>query len=481
MTSEFRLLVITDTHCCSQLGCEFLRRAIDDAQLRGGFDGIALLGDTVAGPDLPDAEALYREILEQVDSAAPGVPLLAVPGNHDAEPQRRPEIFAPEPSVYELGGYRFCKFVDPYQEGDFCTRSREDLQKLLELAGRDDSPIITLQHNPIFPEIEAEYPYMHSNRSEVMASYREAGVLLSISGHYHPGQPLASWQGVQFLTVPVLREPLFQYALVSLRGRQVEVEIRKLSLADGPAIFDCHVHTELAYCAQNIPVRTSIERCRTLGLAGLCLTEHGPQLYCEKGDFWAGRHISEPSIWRSEEHNRMPEFRRLVGPLRDDFVRVGLEVELDCEGFLTLHDGDREFADLIVGTIHWLAVDITTMSDSQLAGEFMRTNEAILEAGVDVLAHPWRFFKRSNRPVPRECYLRLAEMLAATNTAAEINFHGNDPAPEFFAACIERGVKIALGSDTPQQREAGALGAQLAMLQSIAGRGDVGDLLFYPD
>ena len=287
MKSEFRLLTLTDTHCCDQFGWELLRRAIDDAQLRGGFDAIALLGDMIDGPDLPEAEVVYRELFEQVDLAAPGVPLLAVPGNHDAEPQRRPEVLAPEPSVCELGGYRFVKFVDSYAEGDYCTRSQGDLQKLLELGKQGNSPIIALQHNPIFPEIVTEYPYMHTNGCEVMAGYREAGVLLSISGHFHAGEPLAVWEGVGFLTVAALCEAPFQYALVSLEGRGVKVEMRQLSVGAERKVFDCHVHTQLAYCAQDILVDTAIERCGTLGLAGMCLTEHAPQLYCDKNDFWA--------------------------------------------------------------------------------------------------------------------------------------------------------------------------------------------------
>ena len=94
--------------------------------------------------------------------------------------------------------------------------------------------------------------------------------------------------------------------------------------------------------------------------------------------------------------------------------------------------------------------------------------------------NPFRFFRRSERPTPTELYEPLARALAATGTAAEINFHTNEPHAQFFAACIERGVKIALGSDAHAQYEAAGLSAHLALLRRAAGTSDTADLLWYP-
>jgi len=68
-------------------------------------------------------------------------------------------------------------------------------------------------------------------------------------------------------------------------------------------------------------------------------------------------------------------------------------------------------------------------------------------------------------------------MLAATGTAAEINFHGNAPDPAFFACCLERGVKLALGTDTHVPAEAGSLSAHADLLRRIAGGVELGDIL----
>jgi putative hydrolase len=71
----------------------------------------------------------------------------------------------------------------------------------------------------------------------------------------------------------------------------------------------------------------------------------------------------------------------------------------------------------------------------------------------------------------------VAELLARSGAAAEINFHNNEPDPEFIAICIERGVKIAFGSDAHALHEVGAFYPHLSVLREAAGRQDIADLL----
>jgi histidinol phosphatase-like PHP family hydrolase len=491
----FRLLVIADTHYCSDraeaaaapaarhclLGCELLRRAIEDAARRGPFDAVALMGDVINDARQLGAVGDLRHLREEVRAAAPGCPLLVVGGNHDNEDDIVLDAFGFRPGLVELGGYRFLAFSDAYEEGKYGTRRDADRRLLREVAGRPGGPIVVLQHSPMNPPIDSDYPFMLTNRRQVMRDYADCGVLLSLSGHYHPGQVLNAADGVRYCTAPGICEPPFAYAVVTLDGTEVAVEQRRLSLEHLPVLVDTHVHTELAYCAQDITAAAAIERARTFGLAGLYLTEHAPQLYCRGEDFWSGRHIRQPQCWRRAEHSRMGDFRRAVEPLRGDFVRIGLEVELDRDGRLTLHEEDRQWADLIVGAIHFLRRDDDpdALSDAELAREVMRTNEAILARGVDVLAHPWRLFRSRGRRSPAELYGDLADMLAATGTAAEMNLHNSYPDPAFFAECIRRGVKVALASDAHELWEVALLAAHVEMLRHAAGRQDISDLLLH--
>ena len=486
---SFSLLVIADVHYAPgrpdaggmrvALGKELLRRAIDDAGRRGGLDAIALTGDLLNEPEATDAEGTLLELRAEAAEAAGDAPLLLAPGNHDGDPARALATFGLEAGPREIKDYRFFVFADSFAPGDFAARSRADRQAFREFAAGPGGPLVAIQHNPIHPDVpETEYPYMLTNRREVMHDYSEAGALLSISGHYHAGQALSTSGGVRYFTAPALCEPPFHYTMVTLTGRQVYVEPRRLTLDEPPALTDTHAHTQFAYCAAGVTAEGNIQRARTFGLGGIVLVEHAPHLYCTLDDFCAARHVRQPHVWRSDENVRMPQFRREILPLADDFVRVGLEVELDCDGELTLQDADRDCPWVLAGAIHWLPEGLEATGGKTFAKAFARTTERLLAAGVDILAHPFRIFGGRFERQRRALYEPVADMLAATRTAAEINFHINSPDPAFFAACIERGVKIAFGSDAHRPRDVAALGAHLQMLREIAGARDVGELLW---
>jgi histidinol phosphatase-like PHP family hydrolase/predicted phosphodiesterase len=482
---EFRLLVVADPHVALSPrdraavpakrgvmpGLELVRRAIEDAFGRGGFDALALMGDVLNDGKSPDAEMTLRLVAAELARARKEVPLLVVPGNHDGDADRLLNILGTRTGGHEIGGYRFFVLADRYGEGDVCTRSDADRQALLAWAAGGGGPVIVLQHNSMNPVIDDPYPYMLTNRSEVMADYAKAGVMLSLSGHYHKGQAPSVVDGVRYFTAPAICEGDFPYCLVTLRGREVSIETRTLRLPTDLGLVDAHAHTEFAYCGRDISADAAIERARRMGLAGVRLVEHAPQLYCLRDDFFRGRHVREPSLWRGREHSRAQAFRSTMLPRRDDFVRIGLEVELDADGQLTLHDDDR-WVDLLVGAIHFFPGDPTELSEAGLANLFMETCKGLIRRGVKVLAHPWRIFAWSNRRIPTELYGDLADLLASTGTAAEINFHGNWSDPAFFIQCVQRGAKIVLGSDAHQLFEVGSFGPHLEVLKKAAGTDD---------
>ena len=495
-SNDFRLLVIADLHHAPGAGepsqdcplrridmaAELLRRAIDDAEHRGSFDAIALMGDLLDNGRRPDSQAGLEQLRDVVRAAAPGKPLLLVPGNHDGEGDPLFSAFQCRPGLHTVGPYRFMVFADRYRPGDFCTRSEEDRRLLSDLAGQEGGPIVVLQHNPMNPAIEDPgYPYMLTNRPEVMADYQRAEVLLSLSGHVHWGQELNFEGGVGYFTCPALCESPYYYAIVTLRGREVSIRTHRLQFDAAPPMVDVHVHTEFAFCGKNISAPKMIARAHEFGLSGLVLTEHVPQLYVQADDFWNGRHVRQIGLWRDPAHWRIEQFRAAMDLVRDGgYVKIGLEVEVDAAGEIILRDEDRDWVDVLVGAVHFLPQEIPTLSDEQMAEEFMKSTGALLRAGVHVLAHPLRLFGWHKRATPSELFDPLAKMLAEAGTAAEINFHLNRQHEEFFRRCIERGVKIAFGSDSHEVYEAGNLGANLDLVQRIAGRQDVRELLYYP-
>jgi len=458
------------------LGAELTRRAIEDARFRGGFDAVALMGDLLEDGAAPhaagDLDVLRAEILDHID-----VPVLVVPGNHD-NADAVLAAFGFTPGLHEIGDYRFLTFADQF-DGNLAARGDRGRQSLLDMSAQRGGPIIVLQHNPMNPAIESDYPYMLTNRPDVMSDYARAGVTLSISGHYHAGQELNLAEGVGYFTAPALCELPFRYAIVTFRGAQCEVEVRQLSLPASPPLIDCHAHTEFAYCGQGISADGMIDRARLFGAAGLCIVEHAPQLYCSMDDFWVGRHIANPALWR-QGPGRMARFREEILPKRSDTVRVGLEVELDADFQITLRDEDLAWPEVLLGAVHFLPVAMDELDDAQLADLFMRICRGLIDYKVDVLAHPWRLFSRGGRVTPTHLYGQLAAMLAAGGVAAEINLHKNPNDPQFIRECIDRGVKIAFGSDSHAMHQACALQGHLDILRQAAGRDDVEGLLWWP-
>jgi histidinol phosphatase-like PHP family hydrolase len=104
---------------------------------------------------------------------------------------------------------------------------------------------------------------------------------------------------------------------------------------------------------------------------------------------------------------------------------------------------------------------------ADLADDFLAQVEKLARARVQALAHPFRVFLRKGREVPEHLYRPVAEILAGHGVAAEINFHTNQPDPEFYALCLELGVKLSVGSDAHAMGEVGALAPHLALLQTL--------------
>ena len=482
----FRILVISDLHydpvgpevqgnrnMQCWLGSELIRRAIDDANGRGGFDCIALLGDLVYDGRVSWAGEAWQRQKQELDRSAPGTPLLLVPGNEDVRGDTLLSVFGCRPGLRELGGYRFVSFVDTWDDELRSVRSEADRRLLRHLAATEGGPIVCLQHD-FLHDVEIRH-------DQTGREYADAKVLLSLSGHYHDGHPVKKLGFVNYVTCPSLAEVPFRYLLVTLNDRDVAVEEHRLALEASPPVVDYHSHTEFAYGAEeDFTAANVIKRSRRFGLAGVCLTEHAPQLYCSKEEFLAARHIREPDSWPGNRHARMDQFLEVMRPLRSDYVRLGLEVEVDASGRLTLLDEHRDAFDTLVGSVHWLMEDSAGMDEHELIEAFLRTNECLLDQGVDILAHPLRFLARTLKEIPTEIYGALADMLSKTDTAAEINLHPPLPDPLFIRECVARGCRISLGSDAHSLREAGALCGHLRLLREATGRQDVADLLYQP-
>ncbi len=421
-------------------------------------DLTVLLGDLIENGTDRSAELDLIALLGEVTHS--GIPVLAVPGNHDTAPGPFLQQFACEPGLHQLGGYGFIVFADTYNDAHETTRDRAALDQVQALADAHPGlPLVALQHSPIYPAIDSHYPYRPTNAAEIIDAYRQAGVFLSLSGHFHKGQKARAHQDVLFHTVPALCEAPFRFSLVRLNGRHAEVEELCLGLSL-PNLVDVHCHTEHAYCGTTVDAASCIALSQALGVSTLCLTEHAFQLYFDKKAAMSFKWQADPSrvgpVWQSPGRHRMAAYRRFAERLRSPFVKIGLEVDLFDNGRLLLAPEDAHGWDLLVGAIHAIqdyVPGVTPQAEAEAL--FLRDVTRLVDHPIAVLAHPFRFFARNRLDLPRHLFPTVAGLLADSGVAAEINFHTDSPDPEFIRLCVERGVKLALASDTHDLAEAG--------------------------
>ena len=173
----------TANHICNlkdrktKLALELIQRVIQSVDM-DKIDVIFLMGDLVDNGDAPGAEDDMKLINSEIKKTEK--PVIVVPGNHDHCAQMVFEIFDDYEGLHEIEGYQIVTFADEYCKNDVAVRSIEKMEKAF--SGVDSGrPVITLQHNPIYPYIDSPYPYNLRNANEVMEYYAQKGVTLSVS------------------------------------------------------------------------------------------------------------------------------------------------------------------------------------------------------------------------------------------------------------------------------------------------------------
>lgn len=271
--------------------------------------------------------------------------------------------------------------------------------------------------------------------------------------------------------LPAMSAPEFPFVTVELNGGRLENRtVHSLAVPSEwrNRLTDYHVHTNLAYCSENMTIPSALRIAKMAGVKRLNFAEHSGQLYFRNDDYWAGRYVmrTRGTPEGAPEQLRMPLYRDLIARYADGSFTCGFEVDIDPEGVPAITPEDAAFAQICVGSVHHL---FRRDDPSALKREFLAKTEALLKSGVRILAHPYRIFtKGCGMAEPEELYLPTIELLRRYGAAAEINCHANyRPNPEFFALCIRHGVKLSLGTDSHNLYEVGFLMPHFAILKAI--------------
>jgi len=507
---KIKIAVIADTHFSStpgiaipsrkkEFGDIFLNRAVHRINRFIEPDITLLLGDLI-----DDAQKQDLEIIKNITDGLKG-PKLVVPGNHDGNHTQFFEVFPELPDYLDVTGYRFVPFCDAEAPGYNATRSKQDLARMKRVRQGYNGPVIAIQHVPLFPPGEHECPYNLTNAEIALQIMREADIRWVIAGHYHPGfqlecgnsifaesegrvnMPTSSPAKTKFshsnrplfsVATPALCEKPFRFLEINIDGQKTQTVEHQLSMPAELQLSDFHIHSHFAYCNENMDFEKVLELIDLFNLANMLFTEHSAHLYFTKENC-AGAYLHK-GLKKTKNliSSRISAYYDEVKNFIAENVLLGLEVDSDFSGRSVLFDEDRDKFNIFLGGMHHLPPE--TRKDVNLAAKAFLTilEKFLVYGGIDILAHPFRVFRRSGLPTPEYLFPKVVRLLKEHNIAAELNFHTNEPPLEFVRMCLEENVKFAFGSDAHNLYEVGEFYPNLQLLQEAGYTGSLEDILY---
>jgi len=484
-SQEITIAVLTDIHYGAGSSIAQRRPEIADILLLRAVhrlnrlihpDVTVVLGDLVddgASSDAPQRLAILREILDKLIS-----PTIVIPGNHDGDTDAFYRVFDRPQEMVDICGVRFLPFIDQEEPGYNASRCQSDIQRLRRARADYTGPIVALQHVCLMPPNQTDSPYNYTNALEIIQAMGDAGVELSISGHHHAGAPLIKNETTSFATAPSLCEAPFLFVTVTLDQGRVTMERHQLAMPEHLGLVDRHVHTQLAYCSENMRVDRAIALAKDFGLAGIGFSEHSGQLYFDRDRYWGRRWAQVGLAGARDQDNRVPAYLDLKRSYQAEGVAFGVEADIDSHGNLILKPEDRCHFDHILGAIHRTpSLRRPPPPCETLEAEFMVLLERLLGHDIDVLAHPFRLFRRAGYAPPEKLFRPTAELLQQHDIAVEINYHINEPPIEFIRMCLDLDLKFSFGGDAHNLYEIGEFADHLKLLADAGFDGDLADIL----
>jgi len=187
-----------------------------------------IVGDVIDDGNAPEAEQNLqhiRSILDRLHS-----PYIAIPGNHDGDPENFYRIFDRPKEIEDVAGLRILSFLDQEMPGYNAHRNDRDLDRIRAARIGYAGPLVSLQHVCLCPPEQPVTPYNYTNASEVIGVLKRAGGMLSISGHHHQGAEDTKDGDVTFVNAPGLCEAPFHFTVITIDEGQTHTKRHALAM-----------------------------------------------------------------------------------------------------------------------------------------------------------------------------------------------------------------------------------------------------------
>lgn len=423
-------------------------------------DVTIILGDLVDDGSREGLEAV-KENIDLIES-----PCIVLPGNHDLDEFFA--VFPPPQESLDINGVRLLTFLDEERPGYDAHRSERDIARMDQARQDHDGPLVSVQHVPLLPAAASESPYGYTNNAEVWTAFERNGFMLSLSGHWHPGDDLVAREAGPAIVAPALCESPFVFLEINIDTDKIETTRHELSIPKGLELYDYHIHTPLAYCSQNMEVPVTRVLAKEFGLAGMALTEHSGQLYFERRYYWDATYVDDGINNPLGADDRMDQYLELANEHCPPAL-LGLEIDCDKAGNPVVRRNAWDAAQVRLGSIHWVGEMKKPKEEIDLyaaADEMLGRLAVFARSGIQILAHPLRIFRDwTDDQLPPHLIPGMIDILKENNMVAEINFHGQVTSPMFLNTCLDAGVKVVFGSDSHHYREVGEFYPHLNLIR----------------
>lgn len=240
--------------------------------------------------------------------------------------------------------------------------------------------------------------------------------------------------------------------------------------------FDCHCHTERSACIEGANLAMYVDLARN-GAAPFAVTDHSAHLFYPPDNRWAFWTDDAERVYdqcQEEGRERCREYVRWLREAQTGQMLVGTELDILPDGRIVFAEELLGELDILLGAAHSLRAVAREEPLGVVVEEFRSRVGALLEVGVDVLVHPFREWAQKGREVPLEVIRWLVAQADRAGAALEVNCHWQVPQCDIpmVRMCVERGVKVAIGSDTHRPHEFGDFRYHVEVLRKAGVRED---------
>ncbi|OGV57758.1 MAG: hypothetical protein A2X45_19660 [Lentisphaerae bacterium GWF2_50_93] len=234
-------------------------------------------------------------------------------------------------------------------------------------------------------------------------------------------------------------------------------------------MIDCHAHTNMSYCAENAltpEIYSDLVKNNT-EVDAVYVTDHGMAVYFPSEMAWSWQYITDSRIFDQHKdwgNRRLEEHLANLAKFRNNGVFPGLEVEMMHDGRLTIDDPFRARIDILIGSVHYLPIDIEE-DRNLILSDWKRHTIELINSGIDVLGHPFRWIN-NQFPVSRAIVREIVKEAKVAGVAMELNGHFVVPTDiDMLQEAVELGVPISTGTDSHTIAETGDFTYHLATIR----------------